>query len=212
MSIAVSGPRSATELYYFADRYVKGVIESSKGVGAVSIAGAAERAIQVQIDADRLAAYQMSILQVRDALAMQNSESPGGRVDEGFRERNLRTLGRIQDSREFANLVVDTVEGSPIRLSDLGKVEDTTKEVRTLARLNGQPAVVLQIQRQSGEKPVAVIEAIKERLPRCDSLLPDDVRITVIQDQSRYILPRFTKFRVTWFRDPYLRASRCSSS
>ncbi len=188
MSIAVSGPRSATELYYFADRYVKGVIESSKGVGAVSIAGAAERAIQVQIDADRLAAYKMSILQVRDALAMQNAESPGGRVDEGFRERNLRTLGRVQDSREFPNLVIDTIDGTPIRLSDLGRVEDTTKEVRTLARLNGQPAVVLQIQRQSGENTVAVIESIKDRLPRCDALLPNDVRITIIQDQSRYIL------------------------
>ncbi len=188
MTLAVSGPRATSELYYMADRYVKAVIESSAGVGEVTIAGAADRAVKVNIDADRLAAYRLSILQVREALVRQNTEIPGGRVDEGNRERSLRTLGRVADSRFFTNLVVNTVDGTPIRLSDLGEVVDSTKEVRTLARLRGEPAVVLQIQRQSGENTVKVIEAIKERLPRCDALLPDDVKVTVIQDQSRYIL------------------------
>ena len=59
----------------------------------------------------------------------------------------------------FADLVVATVNGTPVRLRDLGEVGDATKEVRTLARLNGQPAVVLQVQRQSGENTVEVIEA-----------------------------------------------------
>src|SRR5262249_55465401 len=75
-----------------------------------------------------------------------------------------------------------------IRLQDLGEVRDATKEVRTLARLDGKPAVVLQVQRQSGENTVRVIQAIKSRLPRCAALLPGDIEVTVIQDQSRYIL------------------------
>ncbi|QEG40036.1 efflux RND transporter permease subunit [Roseimaritima ulvae] len=187
MTLAVSGPRSSRELFVLADRYVKNVIESSHGVGEVEIAGAADRAVRVDVDARRLAAHQLSILEVRDALARQNAEVPGGRVDEGKRERALRTLGRVKHSHEFPNLVVATVEDTPIRLSDLGTVSDDTKEVRTLARLNGSPAVVLQIQRQSGENTVAVIDGIKERLPRCDALLPDDVQVSVIQDQSRYI-------------------------
>ncbi len=164
------------------------MIESAAGVGEVSIAGAADRAVKVNVDAERLAAYGMSILQVREALVRQNTEIPGGRVDEGFRERALRTLGRVADSRFFPSLVIDTINGTPIRLSDIGTVVDSTKEVRTLARLRGQPAVVLQVQRQSGENTVRVIQAIKERLPRCDALLPDDVKITIVQDQSRYIL------------------------
>lgn len=188
MSLAVSGPRTSNELYFLADRFVKSVIESAPGVGQVTIAGAADRAVQVSIDADRLAAYKMSILQVRDALTRQNAEVPGGRVDEGLRERSLRTLGRVGDSREFPNLVVASVGGTAIRLGDLGEARDGTKEVRTLARLDGQPAVVLQVQRQSGENTVRVIEAIKQRLPRSRSLLPADVEVTVIQDQSRYIL------------------------
>lgn len=188
MTLAVSGPRSSNELYYLADRFVKSTIESADGVGSVTIAGASDRAVQVRIDAKRLAAYNLSILQVREALARQNTEIPGGRVDEGPRERALRTLGRVADSRFFPGLVVDTVNGTPIRLSDLGEVVDATKEVRTLARLGGEPAVVLQIQRQSGENTVRVIDSVRKRLPRCDALLPSDVKVTVIQDQSRYIL------------------------
>ncbi|MEM9643586.1 MAG: efflux RND transporter permease subunit [Planctomycetota bacterium] len=188
MTLAVSGPRSSRELFVLADRFVKNVVESARGVGEVSIAGSADRAVQVDIDADRLAAHRLSILQVRDALTRQNTEVPGGRVDEGNRERALRTLGRVADSEDFSDLVVDTIAGYPVRLSDLGTVTDGTKEVRTMARLNGKPAVVLEIQRQSGENTVAVIDSVKERLARCEALLPDDVHVSVIQDQSRYIV------------------------
>ncbi len=188
MTLAVSGPRTSRELFLFADRYVKNVIESSPGVGEVQIAGAADRAVKVDIDADRLAAYQMSILQVRDALVRQNTEVPGGRLDQGFRERSLRTMGRVADSDQFPNLVVDTVNGTPVRLADLGTVIDDTKEVRTIARLNQKPAVVLEIQKQSGENTVAVVEGIKKMLPRSQELLPDDVKVSIVQDQSRYIV------------------------
>ena len=188
MTLAVSGPRSSRELFVIADRYVKNVIESSHGVGQVEIAGAVDRAVRVDIDARRLAAHRLSILQVREALARQNAEVPGGRVDEGKRELALRTLGRVADARDFPDLVVATVNGAPVRLNDLGTVTDGTKEVRTLARLNGKPAVVLQVQRQSGENTVAVIEGVKALLPRCRDLLPDNVQVSVIQDQSRYIV------------------------
>ncbi len=188
ITLAVSGPRTQSELFLLADRYVKNVIESAPGVGQVTIAGAADRAVQVNIDAKKLAAHRLSILQVRDALAWQNAEVPGGRVDEGLRERTLRTLGRVAHARDFPDLAVATVGGTTVRLSDLGEVRDGTKEVRTLARLNGKPAVVLQVQRQSGENTVRVIEGVKNRLERSKDLLPKDVQVTVIQDQSRYIL------------------------
>lgn len=188
MSLAVSGPRSSPELFMLADRYVKNVIESAPGVGQVTIAGSADRAVQVNIDARRLAAHQLSILQVREALTRQNVEVPGGRVDEGLRERSLRTLGRVTYARNFPDLVISSGNNATVRLSDLGEVHDSTKEVRTIARLNGTPAVVLQVQRQSGENTVRVIEAVKARLPRSEILLPDDVSVTVIQDQSRYIM------------------------
>ena len=152
MSLAVSGPRDSRELYIMADRYVKNVIESAPGVGQVQISGASERAVQVNIEARRLAAYGLSIMQVREALARQNAEVPGGRIDAGFREISLRTLGRFAEPRDFLDLVVSNSGGTAVRLRDLGEVVDSRKELRTLARLDGKPAVVLQVQRQSGRQ------------------------------------------------------------
>ncbi|MBI1900042.1 MAG: efflux RND transporter permease subunit [Planctomycetia bacterium] len=188
LTLAVSGPRDPRELYILAERHVKNVIESARGVGQVQIAGADERAVQVNIDASRLAAYGISILQVREALARQNAEVPGGRVDAGHREVVLRTLGRYSSPRDFEELVVATVNGTSVRLRDLGDVVDGQKERRNLARLDGTPAVVLQVQRQSGANTVEVIEAVKERLGTSREQLKGDVSVRVIQDQSRYIL------------------------
>ena len=188
MTLAVSGDRDGRELYFLADRYVKNVIESSLGVGQVSISGSTDRAIKVNIDSERLAAYGLSISQVRDAIARQNADVPGGRVDAGNKELNLRTLGRMESVAEFKNLVIETVGGRRVTLADIGNVEDSQKEVRTMARLDGKPAVVLQVQRQAGTNTVDVINGIKQRLPRCKELLPGGVEVTVIQDQSRYIV------------------------
>jgi hydrophobic/amphiphilic exporter-1 (mainly G- bacteria), HAE1 family len=187
ISLAVSGPREPRELFLYADRHVKNVLESAKGVGEVRVVGSSERAIQVNIGAQRLAAYQVSINQVHQALVRQNAEVPGGRVDAGARELGLRTLGRLEHPDEFNDLVVATVNGTPVKIKDLGEAVDDQKELRNFARLNGQPAVVVTIQRQSGENTIEVIDAIKARLPRCQELLPENVKIEVIQDQSRYI-------------------------
>lgn len=188
LTLAVSGDRSPRELYVLAEQAVKNVIESSQGVGQVQIAGAADRAVQIDVNADRLAAYKLSILQVREAVQRQNAEIPAGRLSQGRRERAMRTLGRFTEAKQFENLVVANVNGIPIRLNDLAEVRDATKEVRTLARLNGEPAVILSVQRQSGENTVAVINQIKSLLPRCRDLLPAGVEVEVIQDQSRYIV------------------------
>jgi len=187
LTVAVTGDRDRRELYVMADRYVKDIIESARGVGQVTIAGAMPRAVLVNVEAKHLAAYGMSIMQVREALVRQNADVPGGRVDAGFRELGLRTLGRFPKPADFLDMVVATVRGTAVRLRDLGEVVDGTKEVRNLARLDGVPAVVVQVQRQSGANTVEVIEQVKERLRRSQALLPPDVSLQVIQDQSRYI-------------------------
>ena len=188
MTLAVSGPRSPRELYVLAEQSVKNVIESSQGIGQVQIAGAADRAVQINVNANRLAAYKLSILQIREAVQRQNAEIPAGRLDQGKRERAMRTLGRFTEAKDFNDLVISNVNGTPIRLQDVAEIRDATKEVRTLARLNGKPAVVLQVQRQSGENTVAVIDEIKRQLERSRELLPSDVSVEIIQDQSRYIV------------------------
>ena len=141
LTIALSGDRSLRELSEFADKVVKVQLERSAGVGEVRLVGGLDRAINIWIDADRLAAYQIPITAVRDAIQHQNADIPGGNVTSGAQEEVLRTMGRIVEPRAFNDLAVATVNGAPIRIRDIGSAEDGTKEQRSLARLNGVPTV-----------------------------------------------------------------------
>jgi HAE1 family hydrophobic/amphiphilic exporter-1 len=196
LTIALSGDRSARELTELADKIVKVHLERSTGVGEVEIVGGIERAINVWVDADRLAAYQIPITAVRDAIVRQNADSPGGNVTSGLREKTLRTMGKITDPAQFNDLVVATVNGSPIRVRDIGRAEDGTKEPRTLARLNGVPTVTLDIRRQSDANTVAVIEGVKSKLAEVEEALPPDVKLEVVRDQSRYIYEALHEIKV----------------
>jgi HAE1 family hydrophobic/amphiphilic exporter-1 len=187
LTVALAGDRPLRELTELADKVVKIRLERSAGVGEVRIIGGLERAISVWVDADRLAAYQIPITAVRDAIARQNTDASGGNVTRGAREETLRTIGRLTDPRAFDDLVVATIGGSPVRVRDLGWAEDGTREQRSTARLNGVPTVVLEVRRQSGANTVAVIEEAKRSIAAAARELPAGVGLTEIQDQSRYI-------------------------
>jgi HAE1 family hydrophobic/amphiphilic exporter-1 len=187
LSIALAGDMSVRELTEVADKIVKPRIERSAGVGEVGIFGGLERAINIWVDADRLAAYKLPIGEVAVALERQNQDAPGGNVTAGPREQVLRTTGRIVDPDDFNGLVVRTVNGAPIRIRDIGYAEDGTKEQRSLARLNGVPTVLLEVQRQMGANTVEVIESVKANLARAAAEVPAGVRLEIIRDQSRYI-------------------------
>jgi HAE1 family hydrophobic/amphiphilic exporter-1 len=195
MSIALSGNRSQRELTELADKIVKTHIERAPGVGQVDVIGALERAINVWVDADRLSAYRIPITEVREAVERQNANTPGGNVTGALREQTLRTMGRLRSAREFNELVIATREGAPIRVRDVGWAEDGTKEQRSFSRLDGVPAVSLDILRQSGANTVAVIEAVKAKLAELGPQLPEDVKLEVIRDQSRYIYEALHEIR-----------------
>jgi HAE1 family hydrophobic/amphiphilic exporter-1 len=187
LSISLSGERARRELTEIADKLIKTQIERAPGVGQIDVVGGLPRAINVWVDADRLAAYQIPITAVRDAVERQNANVPGGNVTTDQREQTLRTIGRLADARAFNDLVVASRNGSPIRVRDIGWAEDGTKEERSQARLNGQPNVTLEVLRQSGANTVAVIDGIKQRLAVLQAQLPADLKLEIIRDQSRYI-------------------------
>ena len=187
MTVALAGALPLRELTEIADKVVKVRLERSSGVGEVRLVGGLERAISIWVDADRLAAYQIPITAVREAIVRQNADLPGGNVTEGSHEAALRTMGRVMDPKSFDDLVIATVRGVPIRVRDVGRAEDGTKEQRSIARLDGVPTVTLEVRRQSGANTIAVIEAAKANLARIAGQLPPGVRLEVIRDQSRYI-------------------------
>jgi hydrophobic/amphiphilic exporter-1 (mainly G- bacteria), HAE1 family len=187
VTIALSGDRSMRELTELADKTVRPVLERSTGVGEVRLVGGLLRSVNIWVDADRLAAYQIPITSVRDGLTRQNADLPGGNVTAGLNEASLRTMGRFADPKGFNDLVVATLNGVPVRVKDIGYAEDGTKEQRSAARLNGAPTVILEVRRQSGENTVAVIEGVKGKFERLRQQMPSDVKLEVIRDQSRYI-------------------------
>ena len=187
LSLTVAGNRSRRELTEIADKIIKTQIERSPGVGEVNVVGGLERAINIWVDADRLAAYQIPVTAVRDAVDRQNANTPGGNVTTAQREATLRTMGKLTEAKAFNELVIATRNGSPIRIRDIGYAEDGTKEERSISRLDGQLNVTLDIVRQSGANTVAVIEGVKERLEMIRAQLPGDLKLEIIRDQSNYI-------------------------
>jgi HAE1 family hydrophobic/amphiphilic exporter-1 len=187
LAVALSGNLSIRELTELADKIVKVPLERSTGVGEVSIQGGLPRAVNIWVEADRLSAYQLPVAQVRAALQQQNADMPGGNVTTSISERTLRTVGRFTEAEQFNDLVIATRNGAPIRIRDIGYAEDGAKEQRTFARLNGVPAVVLEVRRQSGANTVQVIEGAKASLDRIRPLLPAGVTMHLVRDQSEHI-------------------------
>lgn len=187
LSVAISGPYGQRTLTDLAERIVKPQLERSKGVGEVELNGGLQRTINIWLKADQLAAYELPVNAVRDAIARQNTDIPGGNVTGPERERSLRTLGRVLDPAKFAEIVITTRNGAPIYVRDVADVEDGTREQRSAALLNGVPTVTLEVRRQSGANTIEVIEAVKANLERVTAQLPRDMRLDVIADQSRYI-------------------------
>ncbi|MEW6302986.1 MAG: efflux RND transporter permease subunit [Verrucomicrobiota bacterium] len=187
MTLSLSGDRPPRELREMAEKVVKVQLERALGVGEVEVRGGQERAINVWINSERLAAYQIPITAVREAIVRQNADIPGGNVVSSIKEQTIRTLGRITDPRDFNEIVITRLNGTPIRIRDIGWAEDGIKEQRSIARLNGKPSVSLDIKRQADANAVAVIEEIKKKLPGIEAQLPNDVKFEVISDQSRYI-------------------------
>jgi HAE1 family hydrophobic/amphiphilic exporter-1 len=187
LTLGLAADRPLRELTEMADKIVKPQIERSFGVGNVTLQGGLSRAINIWVDADRLAAYQMDIGLIRDALVRQNTDTPGGNVTSSTSETVLRTMGRVVNPRDFNDVVITTVNGSPIRIRDIGYAEDGTKEERTRSRLNGATTVTLDVRRQIGANTVSVIEGVKAQLASVQAELPPDVKIEVLRDQSSYI-------------------------
>jgi len=187
MTIAVSGRRDFREVTEIARKQIKERLETVNGVGAINLVGGRVRAMNVVLDTDRLAGYSLSVEDVRVALVRQNLEVPGGRIDQGSRELVLRTLGRLRTEREFNNLIVAHRNGYPIRVSDVGRAEDSFEEPRTLARLDGASAVSLVVQKQSGVNTVKVVDDVRAKLDQLRAALPPDITTEIIRDQSRFI-------------------------
>jgi HAE1 family hydrophobic/amphiphilic exporter-1 len=191
LNVVISSNRDLREITKIVDDRLKKNIESLDGVGQVRFVGERKRQIQVILDGEKLSGYNLNVEQARAALVAQNIEIPGGRIDQGNRELSLRTLGRVEKPIDFERIVVGNLNGAPVRIRDIAEVVDGFEEPRSIARLNGKPAIVLAVRKQAGTNSLDVIDGVKNRVEQLKSSLPPDFEITYARDQSGFIKAAF---------------------
>src|SRR5499427_1138839 len=192
MTVLVSGPLGRRELTEIADKQVRRAIQTVDGVGSVDLNGGQERQIRVLLDAQKLTSHNFTVLDVREALQRENIEAPGGRMITGPQELRLRTLGRVTSADQFADVVVGTRGGIPVRVRDVATVEDGAQELRTWSALFrkgnlNQDVVSIQVLRQSGANTVRVADNVRAQVELLRSQLPPGVQLVIVHDISDFI-------------------------
>jgi len=194
---AVFGPRAPKEITEIAEKRVKQDLETVKDVGSVGYNGERKREIQLLLNADRLNAYGLTVDQVRNAVERQNVEIPGGQFTAGPADVAVRTMGRIRTVEDFNRIVISyRADGSVITFGDIGRVQDSVQEVRNATRLSGTPAIGVQVRKQSGTNTVEVVDRVRDRLDRIQTQLPQDIQISIGNDQSRFIRRSFEDIKL----------------
>lgn len=184
LNVVVSGDRDIVELTEIAKKKVKENIENIRGVGAVNIVGGREREIHITVNPLKLFSLNLPISDVAAALADQNVEIPGGRVEQQHQEYTLRILGRIPDVLSFNDIFIANRNGASIKIADIGYAEDSGEYERESTFLNKRRAVTLEITKQSGTNTLAVVQGVKDKLEKIKPTLPADISLSLMMDQS----------------------------
>ena len=188
LSIVVLSPTlDAKALTTLAEKVLKRRLENISGVGQVRLVGAARREIQILLDRDKLKAYGLTYFDVAEALRRENLDIPAGKLDQGPRESLVRVAGRVREPRDFNSLIVTVRNGFPVTLQMLGRVEDGIEEQRSSSLLDGEPALGMQIQKQTGANTVEVADRVKQGLASLQAEMPTGVALRVVQDNSIFI-------------------------
>ena len=187
LTMLVGGAGSLRETTEIADKQVRRSLETVSGVGAVNLSGGRLRQIRVFADAEKLNGFGITIKQVENAIQNENVEVPGGTVRQGKSELGIRTLGRIESPEQFNDIIVANVNGAPVRMRDVGHVEDSYPEQTSWNIIHGREAVVLSVQRQFGANTLEVIAGVKEKLQQIQPTLPPGTNTEIIRDNSIYI-------------------------
>jgi multidrug efflux pump len=182
-----SDRHSPMEITDYADRFVKDRLQNLPGVAEVRIFGERRYAMRIWLDRARLAAYQLTVLDIEDALREQNVEIPSGRIESLDREFTILSRTGLTTPDQFARIIVKDAGGFPVRLGDVAGVEIGPQDERRTTRFNGDSAVILGIVKQATANPLDVSTALREMLPALVKDLPAGMDANVAYDKSVFI-------------------------
>ena len=188
MRLAVTSDRhTPEEISDYVERFVIDRLSTLDGVASVDLRGARRYAIRIWLDRRALAARNLTVADVEAAVQRNNIELPGGELTSRQRLQNIRLDGRLSTPEEFANIVIATVAGYPVRLGDVAAVERGVEDDEVIVRANGTPAIGLQVIRQSQANTMAISTAIRAEIDRFGPTLPAGMTIIVGSDDALFI-------------------------
>jgi HAE1 family hydrophobic/amphiphilic exporter-1 len=169
------------------EEQLKKELESIAGVAAVKISGGLEEEIQIEVDQGKLAQLNLTIQDVARRLRQENVNLAGGSLKEGTNQYLVRTLNQFKSVDEIRNVILKSQEGSRIYLKDIAKIVEGYKERKAISRIDGVEAVEIAIYKEGDANTVAVAKAVKKRLQRINTLLPEGADLKLVYDQSIFI-------------------------
>jgi len=188
MMVAVTSPqRSLLELSEIAELTFKEQLQTISGVSAVMIWGQKRYAMRIWLDPAKLAGYQMTPLDVRNAILRENVELPAGRIEGTTTELTIRALGLMTTPQEFNSLILRQTGDQIVRVSDIGRAELGPEDLRGIMKVNGVPMVATVIVPQPGANHIEIADELYNRLEYIKKDLPDDVEYDVGFDNTKYI-------------------------
>lgn len=198
MMIAIkSSKRSLLELSEIAELTFKEQLQTVSGVSAVGIWGEKRFAMRIWLDPAKLAGYQMTPLDVRNAILRENVELPAGSIEGNTTELTIRTLGLMTTPEEFNSLILKQSGDQLIRVRDIGRAELSPEDLRGIMKMNGIPMIATIIIPQPGANHIEIVDAVKQRLDFIKRDLPDDVEIDIGFDNTEYIRSSIDEVKTT---------------
>jgi HAE1 family hydrophobic/amphiphilic exporter-1 len=184
--VGANSDMNLQELTQVLEREVTKRFEQISGVGSIDIWGGVYKEVHVELKRDRLIASGLSSVQVRQAIANENVNLPGGNVNQGVQQLYVRTLGEYKSLDQISNTIITMVDGKPIRVKDVAEVRWGYEDLNRLVTIDEKPMVRFGIRKQTGANTVAVAEDIRGEIDRINDER-SDMNLFVTTDQSEFI-------------------------
>ncbi|MCR9133295.1 MAG: efflux RND transporter permease subunit [bacterium] len=194
-----SDSRNLLQLTDIADNYFKERVQTIPGVSNVQIWGDKTYSMRLWLDPMKLAAYDLTPLDVRNALLNENVELPSGRIEGQLTELTVRTMGRMTSVEEFNNLIVKQSNGSTIRLRDIGYAELGPQNERTILKRDGIPMVGVVLIPQPGANQIEIADEFYRRVANIEKDLPADIETATGFDTTTYVRASINEVQQTIF-------------
>ncbi len=175
------------KLYDVASSVFAQKLSQVNGVGQVQVSGSSLPAVRVEVNPQPVSQYNVGLDQIGTFLQNANANKPKGSMDNGRTTMPIIVSDQLLKASEYRDLIVVYRNGSPVRLSDLGRVVDSVEDIRNLGEADGQPAVLIQIRRQPNANVVDTVKRIKDILPQFKAQLPTSVDFRVENDRTTTI-------------------------